>query len=318
MPYASGLGGPANARSGLGAGMSAQPVPLGLTYTDPDEVTWTWSDPSRPVFATAVSGIASPPVSLTSLDLPGGGGLAQEYTPQQRPIIVGLYAWADDQNEFLTLIDRLARALWTVRGDQPAPGVLTVGRPDGTRRQTRVLCTDGADQTDDDRTKSGLTWTTYTITFTALDPYWTDTHPIRLEFGTPPAQAGVPPMPPVELAPGTVLGKVKITNTGDTDAHPIWKITGPGTPTLTNTTTGKAFGLAVPLAAGETVTIDTRPTRQSAIDGNHRNRWPDLVASSPRQLWPLVPGANALELALTGAGPTSRIACTYTRRWLRA
>jgi hypothetical protein len=124
------------------------PVPLALSYADPDGRTWTLSDPAHMVFATAASGIASPPASLTSFDLPGGGGLAQEYTAQQRPIILGLYAWADDQLAFLDLVDRLARALWTRRGERPAPGTLTIRRPDGTRRQIRVLVIDGADQAD--------------------------------------------------------------------------------------------------------------------------------------------------------------------------
>jgi hypothetical protein len=295
------------------------PVPLGLTYTDPDSHTWPLSDPARPVFATAVAGIASPPLALSTVDLPGEGALAQSATAQQRPIIIGLYAWSDDQHNFLALTDRFARALWTVRAGNPAPGMLTVARPDGSRRQIRVLCTDGADQGDDDRTKSGLTWTTYTLTFTALDPYWEDTQPQRLTFGGPPPPAtGVPPMPPVQLVPGTVLGETVITNEGDADAYPIWAITGPGTPTLANTTTNNSFGLATALATDETVIIDTRPTRQSATDSGGRNRWPDLVKTSPRQLWPLVPGRNVVSLQLAGAGPTSRIVLTYTRRWLRA
>jgi hypothetical protein len=125
-------------------------------------------------------------------------------------------------------------------------------------------------------------------------------------------------MPPVELAPGALIGNVRVTNAGDADAHPVWAITGPGTPTLTNTTTGKSFGLAVPLAAGETVTIDTRPTMQSAVDSAGRNRWPDLVKTSPRQLWPLIPGENVVDLQLAGADPGSRIVLSFTRRWLRA
>jgi Phage tail protein len=277
--------------------------------------------PGGPGIRDGGVGIASPPADLTALELPGGGGgLPQACAPLQRPIIVGLYAWAGDQAEFLTLVDRLARAFWTRRGERPAPGTLTVRRPDGTRRQIRVLVTDGADQADDDRGKSGLTWTTYTITFTALDPFWEDAQPQRLEFGGPPPEGtGVPPMPPVTLAPGALIGAVTVTNSGDADAYPVWTVTGPGAaPTLANTTTGKSFGMAVPLAAGETVTIDTRPTMQSAVDSAGRNRWPDLVKAGPRQLWPLVPGENVVDLRMAGVAPGSRIVLSFVRRWLRA
>ena len=115
-----------------------------------------------------------------------------------------------------------------------------------------------------------------------------------------------------------MLGQVTVTNTGDVEAYPIWEVTGPGTPTLANLTTGRSFGLATPLTAGETVTVDTRPTRQSVVDSAGRNRWPDLVTTSPRQLWPLAAGRNALDLRLAGAGPTSTVILTYMRRWLRA
>jgi hypothetical protein len=126
-------------------------------------------------------------------------------------------------------------------------------------------------------------------------------------------------MPPVTLAPGALIGAVTVTNSGDADAYPVWTVTGPGAaPTLANTTTGKSFGMAVPLAAGETVTIDTRPTMQSAVDSAGRNRWPDLVKAGPRQLWPLVPGENVVDLRMAGVAPGSRIVLSFVRRWLRA
>jgi hypothetical protein len=295
----------------------AAPVPLRLVYIDPDGQEWFLTDRSSGVVATACAGIAGPQPSLTAVNLPGGGGIAQFYRSTTRPIVVGLFVEASTQDDFLALMDRLARAFWNERRGEPAPGTLVVARPDGSSRQIPVICTDGADQSDDDRSKSGLTWSTFTLTFQALDPLWADAEATTTEFAVY-SVTGVPPMPPVQLAPAGLLGQTSITNEGDADAYPVWTITGPGEPTITNTTTGRSFGLSVTLGSGETVTVDTRPTMQSAVDGDGDDRWGDLVKSSPRDLWPLVPGVNSLDLSMSGSGTGSKIALSYMRRWLRA
>jgi hypothetical protein len=310
----------ANAPAPLPPTFDFGPQPLHLAYLDPDGNSWTWSDPGESVFATAVAGIGSPPIALTSLPLPGGGILAQAMTPQVRTITVGLYVYNDDgdQSEFLTTCDQLTRALWTVRAGQPAPGTLIVGRPDGTSRQVQVLCTDPPTLASDDASKSGLLWASYVVTFQAPDPFWMDSTAHNLQFGASSGSAGVPAMPPVALNPSTVLGSTTVTNSGDADAYPVWTITGPGTPTLTNSTTGLAFGLGVALGAGEVVTVDTRPQQQSAVDGTSANRWADLTRANPRALWALVPGDNQLNLQMTGSGVGTMISASYVQRWLRA
>lgn len=294
------------------------PRPLSISYLDPDGTTWNFDDDGTGIFATAVAGIGSPPVAFTSLPLPAGGALAQLLTPQIRSIVVGLYLYDDwDQDAFLALRDRLTRALWTIRAGQPAPGTLTVSRPDGSSRSISVLCTDGPSMVTDDASKSGLTWTSMVVTFQAVDPFWADADETVLPF-TSGTAAGVPPMPPTALNSASLLGLTTVTNDGDADAYPIWSITGPGTPTITNNTTGLAWGLGVALGPTETLTVDTRPTLQSAVDGVGANRWGDLTASNPRSLWWLVPGDNDVNLQMAGSTSNTSVTLTYVRRWLRA
>jgi hypothetical protein len=192
-----------------------------------------------------------------------------------------------------------------------------LARPDGSARQIKVSCIDGGDQSDADPTKSGLTWSTYALTFTADDPMWSDADALELTFGTSSAP-GVPPMPPIVLAPATLLGANTVVNSGDSNAYPVWTIHGPGQPTITNTTTGRSFGLNVVLGSSEVVVVDTRPGFQSAIDQDGDDRWNDLLKSSPRDLWPLAPGTNDINLSITGSGAGSQIVLSYTRRWLRS
>lgn len=296
--------------------------PLQVTYIDPDGTVWEWSNSRTGCIVTGVTGIGSPPAALADVSLAGGGSLAQSYSAAKRSIVIGLHAFDENsQDGLLDLIDRLAFALWTERAGAPAPGVLRFARPGGTARQIEVYCTSGADQTDTESSQDGYQWSTnYGLTFeSGLDPLFRDVDPVGpLVFAVPPVSGGVPPMPPVLLTPSTTLGETTVRNTGNGDAYPVWTITGPGVPTLTNVTTGREFSLGVTLSAGETITVDTRPTLQSAVDQDGVDRWGDLVKSSPRDLWTLIPGTNLLNLELASAGTGSQITMLYHRRWLRA
>lgn len=301
--------------------LDGQRRPLSVTYLDPDGTVWSWSNPLSGVVVTGVTGIGSPPASYTGTALPNGGSLAQAYGAAQRQIVIGLHAFDEgSQAGLLELVDRLARALWTERAGVPAPGTLIFSRPDGTSRQIEVYCTSGPEQTDTEATRDAYQWSTdYGLTFvSALDPLFSDAAATTVSFEAAPAGGGVPPMPPVLLEPGAVLGSTSVTNQGNGDAYPIWQITGPGTPTLTNVSTARSFGLDVDLSSGETVTVDTRPARQSAVDQDDNDRWSDLVKVSPRDLWVLPPGKSDLNMVIADAGVGSKIEMSYVRRWLRA
>lgn len=298
-------------------------TPLQITYIDPDGTVWPWSFPgSDGVVVTSVAGVGSPPVGLSGVSIPDGGELMQTYTAAKRQIVLGLHAYDDtSQAGLLDLIDRLGWALWTVRAGIPAPGTLQFARPGGTVRAIDVYVTSGPEQADTASTQGGYQWSTsYAITFqSALDPLLQDVDPVGpVVFEAPPSGGGVPPMPPVLLDPSSTLGSTTVVNSGGGDAYPIWTIYGPGTPTITNVTTGRTFGLSTALSSGEVVTVDTRPTLQSAVDGTGADRWGDLVKTSPRDLWTLVRGTNLLDVALAGSGTGSKVEMLYHQRWLRA
>lgn len=296
--------------------------PLRVTYVDPDGTEWAWSNPLTGCVVTEVTGIGSPPAALSDTALAGGGSVAQSYNAAKRQIVLGLHAFDEEsQAGLLDLVDRLAFALWTERAGLPAPATLRFARPAGTARQIEVYCTSGPEQAETESTRDGYQWSTsYGLTFaSALDPLFQDATPVGpLVFAAPPSSGGVPPMPPVLLTPSSTLGTSTVRNTGNGDAYPIWTITGPGVPTLTNVTTQREFSLDVTLAADEVITVDTRPTLQSAIDQDGTDRWGDLVKSSPRDLWTLIPGTNVLNLELASSGAGSKIEMVYFRRWLRA
>lgn len=296
--------------------------PLTVTYVDPDGEEWDWSAPTSQCRALSVTGIGGPPAAYTDISLSGGGSLPQSFSAAKRSIVVGLHVYDDtSQAGLLDLLDRLTFALWHDRADIPTPGRLVLARPDGSARQIEVFCTSGPPQTEEEASRDAYQRdTSFGLTFeSGLDPLFADVSPVGpLVFEAPPVSGGVPPIPPVLLTPSSTLGTSTVRNTGNGPAFPIWTIIGPGVPTLTNVTTQREFSLNVTLGSDEIITIDTRPTRQSAIDGDGVDRWGDLVKSSPRDLWTLIPGVNILNLELASSGTGSKIEMVYYRRWLRA
>ncbi|MFD0853931.1 phage tail protein, partial [Actinomadura adrarensis] len=194
------------------------------------------------------------------------------------------------------------------------PGTLTVEAPDGSRRSIAAFYNGGLDGEEDPMDDLMLCSQVFPrLEFLALDPYWTGgtvSDQWKADAGTP----WFGPLP-LRLSPSQVLGNVTVDLPGDADAYPVWTITGPGVPIIQNVTTGRGFEFRgdAPIDAGRTVTIDTRPDRLTVLDdlGN------DLYASLEPfpDMWSLEPGANELQVELTGSTPDSQAAFSADVRW---
>lgn len=101
------------------------------------------------------------------------------------------------------------------------------------------------------------------------------------------------------LIPSNTFATAQTVNDGDVRAWPVWTITGPST--LASVGVGNHMvTLALTLAAGETVTIDTNPEQgQMALRGDGG----DVTDMLTDVDWaPVEPGLNELEISLTGTG----------------
>lgn len=282
------------------------PIPVDNTrpafsWTDPDGNFWNLSDLGMKggLLATTIGGIGAPPVALTTVPLPSGDVQVQSLLPQPHQIVMGLYAEGFDPSAFHTLVNSITKAFYTVRRNKPAPGVLTIRQQDGTARQINCYVTSGLDQPTDPYPLLQATWS---LTMQG-DPYWTDQYP----------------QPVLTLAPSSLTS---VTNDGDGDAFPTWKIYGPGQPLIKNSGTGDAFTFNQPVADGDVWTVTIGPDGTSTVlDQNGNSQWatlaPDQGQTIPT-LWSLPTGTTEIEIVMQGAGKASKVTMQYTRRWLRA
>lgn len=192
-------------------------------------------------------------------------------------------------------------------------GRLRMTRSDSTERELFCRYIDGlvpVEQTD--RLDGWLA----ALIFRAVDPYWYDRNPRTLSFSPGGAGQDFFPFFPLVLGASEIASDASVVNDGHVATWPVWTITGPGTVTATNQTTGETWELGHAIGEGETVTVDTRPGVKTVVSSTAGDLFAEL--SDVSSLWPLVTGSNEIAVEMASATPTSRLLLTWWRRWLTA
>jgi hypothetical protein len=299
---------------------STPPVPLAISYIDPDGNLWMLSDRSmsQGYVCSAIAGIDGFPVMMQTIPFLDGTAVPNTYIPQ--PGTIGLAVLlsrpaSNSENDYYALLDRFVRAFLHRRNELPKPGTLIVRRPDGTARQIAVYTSSGLDTPDVGMNDMMV----YSLSLSTPDPYWSDLQPSQQMYAISVANPGILPLLPILFNSPNVIGATVINNLGNGLAWPIWTITGPGTPTLTNNTTGLSWGLSTAIPAGQQIQVTTQRGQQKAINlTTGANIWSQLTTATPRSLWPLVGGPNNVTISLPGATNASSVICQWTNRWSRA
>jgi hypothetical protein len=296
------------------------PTPLQISYTDPDGYSWDLSDQTMQngYICTGIAGIEGVPVMSQLIPLLDGSARTDLFMAQPGTIAIGIFITrpeSDQENDYYALLDKLTAAFYNRRNTLPASGLLNVQRPDGTIRSIPVFTTSGLN-TPEVAVSNG---TIYAFTLQTPDPFWADSLTNQLSFIGAGSAPGILPLLPVRLGQSTIFGVNQMTNAGTADTWPEWTITGPGTPTIQNVTTGRTFALSSNIPSGQIVSIKTKPGFQQCVNTTTAlNIWDQLAISSPRDLWSLIPGVNNVSIALAGSTAASKIIVSWQNRWLRA
>jgi hypothetical protein len=275
-------------------------------WTDPDgtsttlDVDWDAADRfmPRPVFdETAVPG------------QPGGRLRSVRHDIRE----FSLPIWIDAASEaaLRTAERNLVASMDPVRG----LGTVRVTSPVGDQREITCAYSGGLGL-DEKPEVSGPQTQRAPITFRCWDPYWYAVSSIV----TPHTIGETPtffPIFPIRLSASQIVVDTTLNNTGDVETWPVWTLTGPGSVIrLRNITTGKMIDLStLVLAAGESVTIDTRPGFKTITRDDGTNLFPYITAAS--SLWSLQRGVNSVHLEMSGASAgSSALTSSYKPRYL--
>jgi hypothetical protein len=300
--------------------MSMPPTPLQIDYIDPDGNDWNLSDlsMSNGYACAGIGGIEGLATSMQTIPLLDGTAVPNIYIPQPGSIALSILIGrpaSDNEDDYYTLLDRVARAFYNRRNELPVPGYVQIQRPDGTTRRIAVYTTSGLNTPE----VAVSSHTVYSFTLQTPDPYWQDLVPQQLVFNIGSA-VGILPLLPISLAGATIIGNNTIMNGGNAQAWPVWTITGPGTPTMRNVTSNKQWSLNTAIPAGHVVQIVTKPGSQMAVDTTtSTNIWDQLVlGGSLSNLWSLMAGSNQISITMAGSSTSTSVALSWTNRWNRA
>lgn len=300
--------------------MSMPPTPLQISYIDPDGNTWNLSDLSMAngYICTGIGGIEGLVTSMQTIPLLDGTAVPNIYIPQPGTINIGILISrpaSDSEDDYYTLLDQVVRAFYNRRNEAPVPGYLQIQRPDGTTRQIAVYTTSGLNTPEVAISSHSI----YSFTLQTPDPYWQDLIPNQLLFNIG-SSAGILPLLPIPLGGSTVIGNNTIINNGNAQAWPVWTITGPGTPTMKNLTTGRQWALNTSVASGHVIQVVTKPGSQMAVDTTtSANIWDQLsLGGNLSNLWSLMAGSNQVSIVMAGSSVATSVGLTWSNRWNRA
>lgn len=230
-----------------------------------------------------------------------------QLAPDGREIELPLHVSGSTPAEIQQLMDQLYQWFSTANERSRTPGYLQVVRRDGTGRQIAGYYVGGleGDLADD---VAGETWQDVTITLKAPDPMPTGLVDVTATYTQD------------DLGDNLIVG-----NDGDEEAYPIWTIIGPAsaiTLTLANASPVKTIALTadggLTVAAGETLTIDTRPTelrfRPQIYDGDGASQFSHVADGGDLQSW-LRPGTNRIVLGATSTSAATQFRLRFRPRY---
>ena len=252
-----------------------------------------------------------PPVSIISQQVPMQPGVRDKYVQigagdPKLPVLV----YAVDEPTLAMARRALVFAMNPLRGS----GTLRSTAQDGAVRDLVCRLVTGleGDESAQNRTPGSFL---APLEFEAADPFWYDRDYTSLSFTTGASVLFLSsPFLGPHLSSSGISSNFSVYNSGDVEAWPIWTITGPGnTITLANGTTGKSLVLSITLAAGQVLTIDTRPGHKTVVRENGSNQF--ATVSSTSSLWSLATGNNAMALNISGTTAASGLQLQYKQRY---
>lgn len=154
------------------------------------------------------------------------------------------------------------------------------------------------------------------LTFEADDPYWYDVGEQTQSWvvgGTIPTWFQSGNILPIVLGASSLSGETTLDVGGEVQTWPIWTIAGPASGiVVANLTTGQTFGWGSTLVDTDVLTVDTRPgIKQVLLNGG-----PAQDALTSYDLWPLVTGANDVQVSVSGATAGSQVSVSWHNAYL--
>ncbi|MFG3582560.1 phage tail family protein [Streptomyces sp. NPDC047990] len=264
------------------------------------------------------TGLDAPPYELHMDDSPNlDGSIFRDSRAGARQVMLPLFLYGIDRRSILTLKRKLVTSL------NPKNGycVLKFVESDGSTRYLNAYYAGGMEG-NEALDSSGFHWIAYGIQLTAPDPwYYSEAeHAAQWAMGGTSQLIGGAKFLPMQLSEGFPATKAAvIENEGDVEAWPVWTVKGPIRSISFTNDAGRTFGFDAPIdgsnlvAAGRTLTIDTRPGYKTMTDDQGANYFP-LLKANP-DLWSVSTGDSLVTIDAVAGSGVSSVSMNFTPRF---
>ncbi|MCP3738821.1 phage distal tail protein [Rossellomorea sp. BNER] len=280
-----------------------------------DKISWFDANGTEHVFNTDIkvldgmNGHFMPPISFVEEQVPfHEGSKLRQVRVEPRDVDIPVYIEYKNEIELRQKMRKTLRIFNPLKAD----GKLKVFAPDGSQRELFCRYSTGLEGREDVDEK-GFYWQKIILVFHAFDPFWYDTV-TKVETFTTGQPATFFPFFPLRLSASSVFADATIDNTGDVESYPEWIIKGAGENiVLRNLTTGQLLQLNTSLQVGESITIDTRPNKQTIRKSDGTNLF--YTISDESSLWSLEAGLNNIRIEMGNSTADSSVQLSYKNRY---
>lgn len=143
-------------------------------------------------------------------------------------------------------------------------------------------------------------------------PFWVSNSSVSYTVGSGDAgRSLIPWLAEMRVSSSQAIGAINVENPGDVDSYPVWNLTGPfDQATITNTDGSQVFVYDEIVAAGQTITVDTRTGTVQNSSGT--NMYSNL-GPSPK-LFPIPAGTSQATVAATNTTSATAISLSFQPR----
>jgi len=298
------------------------PVPPGkrIVWVSPEGQEFALTDGDSYTSVTGRSGFGRVEPDLVAEPTAPGATRLADYRDSPRLMRIPLVVAGQDPASYLAAHRALVASTRHRRPGHIAQGRIRVELPSGQWRDIAAVYHSGLDPHED--ILDDLMWSRQE--HASLEFYAPEPHFLGPEESLSWRLASDPvpfyPLYPLRVASSQVGGAATITSPGDAESYPVWEVTGPGTPVITNTDTSETWAFGTEIPAGATVTVDCRPpsvapeTGLTALDSDGVDWWPAFTGFPT--LWSIPPGQTRLAAQMIGATGDTRIRLTFRPRYL--
>ncbi|MGQ5602947.1 phage tail domain-containing protein [Streptomyces sp. EKS3.2] len=267
------------------------------------------------------TGLDMPPFALFSDDSPNlDGSIYRSARASAREIMIPVYLHGVDRRT----VNQLKRKLFQSLNPKRGYCLLKFTEGSGRTRQLTAYYKGGMEGTES-TDSAGFTWAKYGLTFTAMDPwfYQDQSETVRWDFGAgEPLLSTTAAFFPMRVSDGVMGGpgeSLVISNPGDIEAWPIWKLYGPIKSFDLTSPDGENVKASPPsdgsdlVPSGRVLTIDTRPGKKTVKDNLGTNYWAKLDTNP--QFWSVEPGDTSASVSVVTGSGKAAVVLTFQPRY---